>query len=81
MCKRLATISLFIEDNSVTPSVNAVLHEFSQYIIGRMGLPYRDKGIAVISLIIDAPADVINNLSGKLGMIDKIFAKTIFSKI
>lgn len=80
MSKRLATISLFIEDSSVTEKVNKILSEFSEYIIGRLGVPYRERKVAVISLIIDADSDIINKLSGKLGMLKSISAKTIFSK-
>jgi len=81
MSKRLATLSLFIEDNSVTEQVNLILHDFSEHIVGRMGIPYRERGIAVISIIIDAESDIINQLSGKLGMVKGITSKTIFSKV
>jgi putative iron-only hydrogenase system regulator len=80
MSKRLATVSLFIEDKSVTEQVNSILHEFSEHIVGRMGIPYRERDISVISIIIDAESDIINKLSGKLGMVKGISAKTIFSK-
>jgi putative iron-only hydrogenase system regulator len=81
MSKRLATLSLFIEDITMTEQVNQILHEFSEHIVGRMGIPYRERGISVISIIIDAESDIINKLSGKLGMVKGISAKTLFSKI
>jgi len=81
MSKRLATVSLFIEDLTMTEQVNLILHEFSEHIVGRMGIPYRERGISVISIIIDADSDIINKLSGKLGMVKGISAKTLFSKI
>lgn len=77
---RVAVIGIMIEDTTVATQVNEILHEFARYIIGRMGLPYEKKKLAVISIIIDAPLDVTNNLTGKLGNISGVSAKTIFSK-
>lgn len=78
---RVAVIGIMIEDTLFAPKVNDLLHEFAPYIIGRMGLPYAKKQLAVISVIMDAPQDVINNLSGKLGMLSGVTAKTIYSKV
>ena len=60
--------------------LNAYLHEYGSCIIGRMGIPYRKQGVCIISVVIDAPQDVISSLSGKLGMIDKVSVKTVYSK-
>ena len=60
--------------------INNLLHDYSQYIVGRMGIPYREKNLSVMSVIVDAPNDVIGALSGKLGMLPDVYAKTIYSK-
>lgn len=78
---RVALISIVVEDLSASERINSVLHDFSQYIIGRMGIPYQKRSIALISVAIDAPQDVISALSGKLGMIRGVSTKTIFSKL
>jgi len=69
-----------IEDNKVSPRINEILHEYSVYIIGRMGIPNVKENLSVISVVINAPSDVINTISGKLGRIDGVTSKTIFSK-
>lgn len=78
---RVALISIVVEDVTASERINSVLHEFSRYIIGRMGIPYPKRGIALISVAVDAPADAISALSGKLGMIRGVSTKTIFSKL
>lgn len=78
---RVAVIGIMIEDAAMAPKVNDLLHDFAPYIIGRMGLPHQKKKLAVISIIMDAPQDEINKLSGKLGMLDGVTAKTIYSKV
>jgi putative iron-only hydrogenase system regulator len=77
---RIAVVSIIIEDTSVSPAVNALLHDFADYIVGRMGLPYRDRGISIISVVLDAPGDVTSALSGKLGMLKGVSTKTIVAK-
>lgn len=77
---RIALIGIIVEDTNATEKLNLILHEYSQYIIGRMGIPYREKGISVISIVVDATNDVISSLSGKLGMIKGINVKTMYSK-
>ncbi len=77
---RVAVIGIMIEETTQVPRVNDLLHTFGPHIIGRMGLPHPQKKLAVISIIMDAPQDVINTLSGKLGMIAGVSAKTIYSK-
>lgn len=77
---RIALIGIIVENDSETDKVNSTLHEYRKYIIGRMGLPYRQKGISIISIVIDGSNDVISSLSGKLGMIKGINVKTMYSK-
>ncbi len=77
---RIALIGIIVEDTIATEKLNNILHDYGQYIVGRMGVPYRDKEVCVISVIIDATNDIISSLSGKLGMIDGITVKTIYSK-
>ena len=77
---RVALIGIIVDDTSEISRLNELLHEFGQYIIGRMGVPYKDKGINVISIALDAPMDVISSLSGKIGMIKGITSKVIYSK-
>lgn len=81
MENRVAMISIVVEEYSVAESVNALLHEYGQYIIGRMGIPYRARKISLISVAIDAPGDVISALSGKLGMLKGVSSKTVYAKV
>ncbi len=76
---RVAIVSAIVESFQSIDEFNAILHEFGDYIIGRMGVPYRAKNISVVSVVIDAPMDVINALSGKLGRLEGISAKTLLS--
>ncbi len=81
MERRVALIGIIVENaNSVEP-LNKILHEYGAYIIGRMGIPYREKKISVISIAIDAPQDVISTLAGKIGNLDGISAKTAYSNV
>lgn len=80
MEKRVALISIIVEDPDGVSQINEILHTASQYIVGRMGIPYREKNISIISVVIDAPQDVINNVSGRLGRLPGVTAKTMYSK-
>ena len=80
MDTRIAVVSIIVEDMENSVPTNELLHEFSQYIVGRMGTPYRQRGISIISVVVDAPQNVISSLSGKLGMIDGISVKVTVSK-
>ncbi|MBQ2422371.1 MAG: iron-only hydrogenase system regulator [Clostridia bacterium] len=80
MENKLSIIGIFIQSPEAVSEVNELLHSYADKIVGRMGLPYRDRGISVISIIIDAPADEISALAGKLGKIEGISAKTMQSK-
>lgn len=77
---RLAVVSIIVEDTGCAERLNAVLHEFGEYVVGRMGIPYRQKKVSVLSVVVDAPQEKINALTGKLGMIGGVSAKTLFSK-
>ena len=78
---RVALISIIVENNDVIDDINRFLHEAGKYIIGRMGIPYREKGINIISIAIDAPQDVISSLSGKIGHLSGVSAKTAYSNV
>ena len=81
MSKRIAVMSIIVEDNRSVEKLNAILHLASDYIIGRMGIPYREKGVSVISVVIDAPCDVISAISGKIGNLDCVTVKTAYSSV
>ena len=78
---RIAQIGIIVEDPAAAENINRLLHEYSDCIIGRMGMPYRERNISIISVIIDAPNEKISALSGKLGMFPGVSAKTVYSKI
>ena len=81
MEERVALIGIIVENFDSVSSINNILHEYSSYIIGRMGVPYSKKNVSVISVAVDAPQSVISALSGKLGMLDGVSSKTIYSQI
>ncbi len=76
---RVAVIGIIVEEPDSVEQLNAVLHDYSGYIIGRMGIPYREKGIQIISIAIDAPQDVISTLTGKIGRIKGVSNKAAYS--
>ena len=80
MEKRVALIGIVVEDMESVEALNHILHEYGDYIIGRMGIPYRCLGISIISIAVDAPMNVISTISGKLGMLKGLSVKTIYSK-
>ncbi|MBR2812083.1 MAG: iron-only hydrogenase system regulator [Solobacterium sp.] len=80
MDTRIAVIAIIVEDTSCVEELNALLHEYGQYIIGRMGIPYREKNISLISVAVDAPMDTISALTGRLGRISGLTVKTAYSK-
>ena len=79
--KRLAVLSIIVEDRSASAEINALLSEFGDYIVGRLGVPYREKKVSVMSVIVDAPTELINTLTGRIGMIAGVTAKTLMSKV
>ena len=78
---RVAIIGVMVENNASTESLNNILHFYSEYIIGRMGIPYKEKNIGIISIAVDAPENVISALSGKIGRLPGISTKTLYSKL
>lgn len=81
MESRVSVISIILKNEEAATAVNELLHEFRQYIVGRMGIPYRDRGVSIISVVLDAPGDVTSALSGKLGMLEGVSAKTLTAKL
>ncbi len=81
MNTRVALIAIVVDDENSVGSINSILHEYGKYIIGRMGIPYREKGISIISIAIDAPQDVISSVSGKIGRLSGVSTKTAYSNI
>lgn len=77
---RVAVISIIIENTDSVELLNRILHEYGQYIIGRMGIPYREKGINIISIAVDAPNDRINSLTGSIGRLPGVTAKAAYSR-
>jgi putative iron-only hydrogenase system regulator len=78
---RVAVISIIVTQSDKVEMLNELLHEYSGFIIGRMGIPYKEKGISIISIAIDAPMDKINSLTGALGRLDGINAKVTYAKV
>lgn len=81
MDTRVALIGIIVENSESTEKLNALLHQYGKYIIGRMGIPYAKRGVSVISLVMDGPQDEINALTGKLGMLKDVSAKTMYAKL
>lgn len=80
MEKRIALVGIIVEDSSSVERMNEILHEYGEHIVGRMGIPYRERGIHVISIIVDATNDVISSMAGKLGKLRGISVKTVYQK-
>ena len=80
MDTRVAVISIIIDNPASVQAMNDILHQYSEYIIGRMGIPYRSKGINIISIAVDAPQDQISALSGKIGRLEGVTSKAVYSK-
>lgn len=78
---RVALIGVIVENMDSVEKLNAILHEYGEYILGRMGVPERERNISIISIALDAPDDVISALSGKIGNLDGVSTKTIYTKI
>ena len=78
---RVALIGIIVENPDHVDTINQILHEYRTYIIGRMGVPYQTKKVSIISIAVDAPNDIINALSGKIGRLDGVLAKTIYSQV
>ena len=78
---RVALIGIVVENPESVEQLNALLHQYRQFVIGRMGVPYKEKNVSIISVAVDAPGDIISALSGKLGRLPGISTKTIYSKV
>ena len=79
MEKRAAVLAIIVQDMESVAALNELLHQYGGYIIGRMGVPYRERGVNIISVALDAPGDVISALSGKIGRLPGITAKTVYA--
>ncbi len=77
---KIAVVAIIVSDKNAVSRINELLHNFGEYIIGRLGLPYKEKNLSVISVVMDAPQEVINSMSGKLGMIDGVSSKVLTTK-
>ena len=78
---RVAVIAIIVENMESASEVNAILHEYNMYVIGRMGLPYRERSISIINIVLDAPMDKINTIAGKLGRLNGVTAKAVCSTL
>ena len=78
---RVAVISIIIENPESVQPMNEILHQYGEYIIGRMGIPYRERGINIISIAMDAPQDAISALSGKIGKLKGVSSKAAYSNL
>ncbi len=78
---RIALIGIIVEDRGSVEKLNSILSEYGEYIIGRMGIPHKERGISIISVVVYAPNNIISALSGKLGMLPNINIKTVYSKV
>lgn len=81
MQTRVAVMAIIVEEPEAVEKLNSILHDYGKYIIGRMGIPYREKGINIISIALDAPQDSISSLAGKLGNISGLSVKTAYSNV
>ena len=79
MENRIAAVSILVSDAGSVEELNRILHSYGEYIIGRMGIPYRQRGINIICIAADAPTDVINSLTGKIGRLPGVTAKAAYS--
>ena len=77
---RIALIGIMVEDPACVERTNDLLHEYAEYIVGRMGIPYRTRNVNIISVVLDAPESAVSALSGKLGMLEGVSVKAVYSK-
>ena len=76
---RVAVVAIIVREKASVAALNELLHQYGQYVIGRMGVPYQQRGVSIISVAVDAPGDVISALSGKLGRLKGVTAKTVYA--
>lgn len=79
--KRIAVVSVIVSDRSASEEINALLSSYGEYILGRMGIPYKEKNVSVLSVVVDAPVEVTNALTGKIGKVKNVSVKALFGKI
>lgn len=79
MSKRLAVIGIIVEKADASEEINDILHAYREYIVGRMGIPYKERDMSVISVVVDGPNDVISSMSGKLGMVEGVTSKAVYA--
>ena len=78
---RVAIIAMMVKDRESSSKINEILHEYGEFVIGRLGLPYRAKNINIISVAVDAPQNIISAISGKIGALKDVSAQTVYSKM
>ena len=78
---RVAVMSIIVENSEMAESINSILHEYGEHIIGRMGLPYRKRKVNIIAIALDAPQNTISALSGKIGRLNGVSVKTAYSSV
>lgn len=78
---RIAVVSILVSDRGVSEQINTLLSQFGDWIIGRMGIPYKEREISILSVVMDAPVEVVNTLTGKLGRMNGVSVKALFGKI
>ncbi len=76
--KRLCVLSVLVEDRKEAEKINGYLSEYGEYIVGRMGIPYRERGVSVLCVVLDAPSAAVNALTGKIGRLEGVTAKALF---
>ncbi len=81
MENRVALVGIVVENFEEVGKLNEILHEYADYIIGRMGIPYKKRDVSIISVAIDAPLDIINALSGRIGKLSGVTSKTVYAKL
>ena len=79
MASKVAIVAIIVERGASVDGVNGLLHEYSEFVVGRMGVPYRDKGINIISVAVDAPEETIEELAGKVNALDGVSSNTVYS--
>ena len=81
MASRVAIVGIIVENPEEKEKLNAILHEYAEYIIGRMGIPYRERKLSIISIAVDAPQDIISAMAGRIGRLSGVSAKTVYSAV
>ena len=81
MENRVALVGIVVNNEDSVEPLNKILHDYKEFIVGRMGIPYRDRGVNLISIVIDAPNDCISALTGRIGMLSGVTAKALYSKV